>query len=271
MRNLRMLAPLLRRLMPGLDVKPVLAELSERISAECDYELEASSHRRLARFWRGHPFITRPGGRHALSRRRVLVSEWVDGIDFAEVGRGARSGPRPLRRDHLPLLLRDRRASSTWRSATRTRATTCSATTGGSRSSTSACCATCPRGYLRREAAIFAAIRERRRADAARGDDARAGLPAGTTPTGTARCCSTTCARCRGGCGPTGPCASPPRTSGAAARPCASSGTARAHAADAPDDPAARGAAAAADGGPAVPGRLDASRGGGLGCAAAAS
>ena len=45
----------------------------------------------------------------------------------------------------------------------------------------------------------------------------------------------------------------------------------RAHAADAPDDPAARGPAAAADGGPAVPGRDDASRGGGLGRAAAAS
>ena len=60
MRNLRMLAPVLRRLMPGLDVKPLLAELGERIAAECDYELEASSHRRLARFWRGHPFIVVP-------------------------------------------------------------------------------------------------------------------------------------------------------------------------------------------------------------------
>ena len=86
MRNVRMLAPLLRRLMPGLDVKPVLAELSERISAECDYELEASSHRRVARHWRGHPFITVPAVDTRLSRRRVLVSEWVDGIDFAAVG-----------------------------------------------------------------------------------------------------------------------------------------------------------------------------------------
>src|SRR3954466_15650883 len=87
MRNVRMLAPLLRRLMPGLDVKPVLAELSERIAAECDYELEASSHRTLARFWRGHPFITVPSVDMGLSRRRVLVSEWVNGIDFAAVGR----------------------------------------------------------------------------------------------------------------------------------------------------------------------------------------
>jgi predicted unusual protein kinase regulating ubiquinone biosynthesis (AarF/ABC1/UbiB family) len=102
MRNVRMLAPLLRRLMPGLDVKPVLAELSERISAECDYELEASSHRRLVRFWRGHPFITVPAVDTRLSRRRVLVSEWVDGIDFAEVSRQ----PDPVRDRYAEIIYR---------------------------------------------------------------------------------------------------------------------------------------------------------------------
>jgi predicted unusual protein kinase regulating ubiquinone biosynthesis (AarF/ABC1/UbiB family) len=102
MRNVRMLAPLLRRLMPGLDVKPVLAELSERISAECDYELEASSHRLLARFWRGHPFITVPPVDMGLSRRRVLVSEWVDGIDFAAVGRE----PEPVRDRYAEIVYR---------------------------------------------------------------------------------------------------------------------------------------------------------------------
>jgi predicted unusual protein kinase regulating ubiquinone biosynthesis (AarF/ABC1/UbiB family) len=85
MRNLRVLAPVLRRLAPGLDVKPLLAELGERIAAECDYELEASSHRRLARYWRGHPFIAVPAVDTQLSRRRVLVSEWVDGIGFHQV------------------------------------------------------------------------------------------------------------------------------------------------------------------------------------------
>src|SRR5215213_7520664 len=102
MRNVRMLAPLLRRLMPGLDVKPVLAELSERISAECDYELEASSHRLLARFWRGHPFITVPSVDMQLSRRRVLVSDWVEGIDFAEVARR----PAPLRDRYAEIVYR---------------------------------------------------------------------------------------------------------------------------------------------------------------------
>ena len=109
MRNLRMLSPLLRRLMPGLEVKDVLAELAERITEECDYELEAANHRRLARFWRRHPFVSVPEVDTSLSRRRVLVTEWVDGIGFEQVAGRARAGPRPLRRDRLPLLLRHRR------------------------------------------------------------------------------------------------------------------------------------------------------------------
>ena len=85
MRNLRMLSPVMRRMMPGLDVKEVLAELAERITEECDYELEAGHHRRIARFWRDHPFIRVPGVDTELSRRRVLVTDWVDGIDFESV------------------------------------------------------------------------------------------------------------------------------------------------------------------------------------------
>jgi predicted unusual protein kinase regulating ubiquinone biosynthesis (AarF/ABC1/UbiB family) len=85
MRNVRMLAPVLRRMMPGLEVSDVLAELRERIVEECDYELEAASHRRVARFWRGHPFVVVPEVDTDLSRRRVLVSEWIEGAGFAEV------------------------------------------------------------------------------------------------------------------------------------------------------------------------------------------
>ncbi|MFI5122816.1 MAG: ABC1 kinase family protein [Vicinamibacteria bacterium] len=85
MRNMRMLTPVLRRLMPGLEVKDVLAELAQRVIEECDYELEAANHRRIARFWRGHPFVRVPAVDTSLSRRRVLVSEWVDGIGFEQV------------------------------------------------------------------------------------------------------------------------------------------------------------------------------------------
>ncbi|CAN5474774.1 AarF/ABC1/UbiB kinase family protein [soil metagenome] len=85
MRNLRMLSPILRKLMPGLDVSDVLEELRERIVEECDYELEAANHRQLARFWRDHPFIAVPGVDTQHSRRRVLVTDWVDGIGFDEI------------------------------------------------------------------------------------------------------------------------------------------------------------------------------------------
>jgi predicted unusual protein kinase regulating ubiquinone biosynthesis (AarF/ABC1/UbiB family) len=87
MRNLLLLSPLLQQLMPGLEVKDLLAELRERIVEECDYELEASNHRRVDRFWRGHPFVLVPRVDTELSTRRVLVTEWVDGMAFDDVTR----------------------------------------------------------------------------------------------------------------------------------------------------------------------------------------
>ena len=85
MRNLSALLPLLRQFKADLDVKDLLRELRERIAEECDYEIEAANHRRLARYWRDHPFIFVPGVETALARRRVLVTDWVDGIGFEQV------------------------------------------------------------------------------------------------------------------------------------------------------------------------------------------
>jgi predicted unusual protein kinase regulating ubiquinone biosynthesis (AarF/ABC1/UbiB family) len=102
MRNLRMLAPLLRRLMPGLEVDDVLAELAERVSEECDYELEAANHRRVARFWRRHPFIRVPAVDTSLSRRRVLVTDWVDGMNFEQVA----EQPEPVRDRFAEIVYR---------------------------------------------------------------------------------------------------------------------------------------------------------------------
>jgi predicted unusual protein kinase regulating ubiquinone biosynthesis (AarF/ABC1/UbiB family) len=102
MRNLRLLTPLLRQLMPGLEIKDVLAELSERIIEECDYELEAGNHRRVARFWRGHPFVLVPGVDTDLSRRRVLVTEWVDGMGFEDVA----EQPDPVRDRYVETVYR---------------------------------------------------------------------------------------------------------------------------------------------------------------------
>src|SRR3954452_19096693 len=85
LRNLGLLLPLVRRLAPRLDAKPLLAELRERVSEELDYELEAQHQRAVMRAFRGHPFIRVPAVDTRLSTRRVLVSELVRGRGFEEV------------------------------------------------------------------------------------------------------------------------------------------------------------------------------------------
>ena len=70
---------------PGLDPEVVAGELRERIMEELDYELEAQHQRFFARAYRGHEAIHVPEVVTDLSRRRVLVSDWVDGRPFGEM------------------------------------------------------------------------------------------------------------------------------------------------------------------------------------------
>lgn len=74
-----------RMIAPGLDARAVAKELKARVLEELDYELEAQNQRRFARAYRGHPFICVPEVVTELSRERVMVSEWVDGIEFDDV------------------------------------------------------------------------------------------------------------------------------------------------------------------------------------------
>ena len=108
LRNLTLLLPLVKRLAPGLDVKAIYAELRERIAEELDYELEAQNQRAIARAHRGHPFAHVPEVHTALSSRRVLVTDLIEGQRFEAVKRARRGRARPLRGDRLPLLLRPR-------------------------------------------------------------------------------------------------------------------------------------------------------------------
>ncbi|MCW3038195.1 MAG: AarF/ABC1/UbiB kinase family protein [Solirubrobacterales bacterium] len=85
LRNANLLFPLIKRLAPGLDVKAIAGELKDRIGEELDYEIEAQHQRQVARAFRGHPFVKVPAVDTALSTRRVLVSEFVDGVGFAEI------------------------------------------------------------------------------------------------------------------------------------------------------------------------------------------
>jgi len=74
-----------RAIAPGIDPEVVAAELRERVLEELDFELEAQQQRTFARAYRGHPAVFVPEVVTEFSRRRVLVSEWVEGRKFAEM------------------------------------------------------------------------------------------------------------------------------------------------------------------------------------------
>ena len=106
LRNAGTIVRLARALAPGLDAKAIAEELRERVMEELDYEYEAQNQRTFARAYRDHPFIYVPDVLTRLSRRRVLVTEFVEGIDFERGQAARRRAAQPLRRDRLPLLLR---------------------------------------------------------------------------------------------------------------------------------------------------------------------
>src|SRR3954447_3908305 len=85
MQNAGMIMRLAKTLAPGLDAKAAAEELKTRVLEELDYEYEAQNQRTFARAYRGHPFIYVPDVITRLSRPRVLVSEWVEGMGFEDV------------------------------------------------------------------------------------------------------------------------------------------------------------------------------------------
>ena len=85
LRSLGVVSPIIKRLAPGLDAGAVLAELRERISDELDYEVEAQHQRRIERLFRDHPDVRVPHVHMDLSTRRVLVSEYVEGLHHDEI------------------------------------------------------------------------------------------------------------------------------------------------------------------------------------------
>src|SRR3954453_6574428 len=87
LQNMGLLLRAAKRMAPGLDAKAVGTEIRDRLTEELDYEHEAQSQRAMARAWRGHPFVVVPDVVTSLSRERVLVSEWVDGMGFEDVKR----------------------------------------------------------------------------------------------------------------------------------------------------------------------------------------
>ncbi len=54
-------ARLLGPLVPGMDIKPLIKEMRERVSEELDYELEAQSQREHAEEFADDPDVVIPG------------------------------------------------------------------------------------------------------------------------------------------------------------------------------------------------------------------
>jgi predicted unusual protein kinase regulating ubiquinone biosynthesis (AarF/ABC1/UbiB family) len=71
-------------LLKGLDAKGLVDELRNRMRDELDYELEAANQAEFADHFADHPFITIPAVDPATSTKRVLTSEWVDGLSWAD-------------------------------------------------------------------------------------------------------------------------------------------------------------------------------------------
>ncbi|HET6211695.1 MAG TPA: AarF/ABC1/UbiB kinase family protein [Micromonosporaceae bacterium] len=81
--QLARLAGLFKIIQPGLDVKPLVAELRTRITEELDYELEASAQHAFSIGYADDPEIHVPDV--VAASPRVLVTEWIDGIPLSTV------------------------------------------------------------------------------------------------------------------------------------------------------------------------------------------
>jgi predicted unusual protein kinase regulating ubiquinone biosynthesis (AarF/ABC1/UbiB family) len=85
-------------LMPGLDVKPLLDELRDRVAEELDYRLEAQAQQAFAEAYAGDPDIYVPPV--VAGTDHVLVTEWMDGTPLSKII----SGGTQEQRDRAGIL-----------------------------------------------------------------------------------------------------------------------------------------------------------------------
>ena len=84
--QLSRLGAMFRVLQPGLDIKPLLAELRNRIAEELDYELEAQAQQAFAEAYLDDEDIFVPAV--VAAAPRVLVTDWVDGKPLSQIING---------------------------------------------------------------------------------------------------------------------------------------------------------------------------------------
>jgi predicted unusual protein kinase regulating ubiquinone biosynthesis (AarF/ABC1/UbiB family) len=106
LRQLQRFSRLFQALVPGADVKPLLQELTDRMTEELDYRTEADHERAFATAFAGDAHVLVP--RVVASAPKVIVTEWVDGTPLASI---IRDGAKPVR-DKMGRMLAEFHYSS---------------------------------------------------------------------------------------------------------------------------------------------------------------
>ncbi|ACU95825.1 ABC1 kinase family protein [Saccharomonospora viridis] len=83
LRQLQRFSRLFQSLLPGTEVKPLLAELAKRMDEELDYRTEADNQRRFAKAFHGDDQVFVP--KVVASAPKVIVSEWVSGTPYSKI------------------------------------------------------------------------------------------------------------------------------------------------------------------------------------------
>jgi predicted unusual protein kinase regulating ubiquinone biosynthesis (AarF/ABC1/UbiB family) len=99
LRQLSRMSRVLQPLVPGLEIKPLIAELRDRMEEELDYRDEAANQRAFAAAFEGDPKVRVP--KVVASAPKAMVSEWVTGRKLSDV---IRAGSQDERNDAAMLL-----------------------------------------------------------------------------------------------------------------------------------------------------------------------
>ncbi|MEV4240547.1 AarF/UbiB family protein [Nocardia sp. NPDC049737] len=95
LKTLSRMTGLIASVIPGADVKPLLAEITDRTEEELDYRNEAANQRAFAKAFDGHPEIVVP--KVVASAPKVIVTEWLNGIPVSQIIKQGAEDPEGTR------------------------------------------------------------------------------------------------------------------------------------------------------------------------------
>jgi predicted unusual protein kinase regulating ubiquinone biosynthesis (AarF/ABC1/UbiB family) len=99
LRQLSRMSRVLQPLVPGLEIKPLIAELRDRMEEELDYRDEAANQRAFATAFAGDDKVCVP--KVVASAPKAMVSEWITGRKLSDVIRAGNQAER----NHAAVLL----------------------------------------------------------------------------------------------------------------------------------------------------------------------